>query len=323
MNPVNEYIRRVFCIQPKIPEEIQIEITNLCNLDCKMCPRKKLPIKYKQMELDFFKDVIKRLDGVKEIILTGWGEPTVHKDLAEMVSIVKKSGKKARLTTNGLLINEKLARKLIDAGIDSITFSVDYVDSKEENEFGHTNKKSLENIRRLAKLEDRPSIVIQSILEKPTSNILRICDFAKEVGAERLNISRVFTFFSEGMPRPSHEEEKMMIKEIFSYAKKIGLQADMIQYGVGKGLTRFFYPIGKHAMGLFGKNCLRLFNYAYINVDGNITPCCLLPSLSVGNIMEKSLEEIWQGDELKRFIANHNKHPVCKKCDLWRIKYFD
>jgi MoaA/NifB/PqqE/SkfB family radical SAM enzyme len=321
MNPFKEYIGRTFCIQPKVPETVQLEITNLCNLDCKMCPRKKLPVKYKEMHLSLFKKIVNKLVGVKEIILTGWGEPTTHKDLAEMVRFGKFKNKKVRLTTNGLLLNQKMRDDLVKAGIDSITFSVDSVD--EENEWGHMNKKTLDNIRALSKMNKRPAIVIQSILEKPVSNLIAICDFAKSVGAERLNLSRVLQEFSPGMPRPSLKEEKEMVKKIFSHADKIGLQADMIQYGVGKGFVRTAYPLAKHTLGMFGKRCLRLFNYAYVNVEGDVTPCCLLPALKMDNLKDKNLKEIWDSKKFKDFRKNHNSHKLCRTCDLWRVNYID
>ncbi len=321
MNPLREYIGRTFCIQPRIPETVQLEITNLCNLNCKMCPRKKLPVKYKEMSRSLFKEIVNNLKGVKEIILTGWGEPTTHKELAEMVRYGKFKNKKVRLTTNGLLLNEKLRDKLTKAGIDSITFSVDSVD--ENNEWGHMNKKTLDNIRALSRMKNRPSIVIQSILEKPISNLLAICDFAKSIGAERLNLSRVLQEFSPGMPRPSLNEEKEMVDKIFKHGRKIGLQVDMIQYGVGSGLIRAVYPLAKRTMGLFGERCLRLFNYAYVNVEGDVTPCCLLPSLKVGNIKTQRIEEIWQSRGFRRFRKNHNNHKLCKNCDLWRINYIN
>lgn len=52
------------------------------------------------------------------------GEPSLRKDLAEIVAHIKKRGHRCMLTTNALLLNRKLAGQLLSAGIDEISVSL-------------------------------------------------------------------------------------------------------------------------------------------------------------------------------------------------------
>ena len=72
---LKETLGRLFYILPSKPDQVQIEVTNKCNLDCNMCPRKDLGVKYEHMDFDLFKLIVKRLNEVRLITLTGWGEP--------------------------------------------------------------------------------------------------------------------------------------------------------------------------------------------------------------------------------------------------------
>ena len=60
----------------QLPREIQIEVTNRCNLDCDMCPRLVL-LKVPEVDMsdETFEAVLGQLDRPESITLTGWGEP--------------------------------------------------------------------------------------------------------------------------------------------------------------------------------------------------------------------------------------------------------
>jgi radical SAM protein with 4Fe4S-binding SPASM domain len=320
MKYIKDYLKRVFCIENKIPTTAQVEITNLCNLDCLMCPRKKLNVKYKEVSLEYFKEIVTKLKGIKNIILTGWGEPLFHKNLPEMVDFCTKRGIFTSLTSNGLLLTPSLSKRLIDSGLCEITFSIDSLD--EDNEFGHINKGCKENIERLSKMPNCPKIRIQSVLTGSVKNLKEIADFAKKVGAKRMNLSRIYLGFAPEMTRPTKKEEKRMARELEKHCKKIGLPLEMIQYFEGRGIVRALYPILKGTLGLFRKRCLRVYDYIYINSEGIATPCCLLPNYKVGDLNKEDLKSIYSSKAFDFFRKNHNKKVLtCKSCDLWKIRY--
>ena len=88
-------------------KKIYIEITNVCNLNCKFCPdtnRKK-----EFMSLEKFEEAIKKIYKLTKLVtLHVKGEPLLHKDLENILKILEKYNLKINITTNGTLIKDKL-----------------------------------------------------------------------------------------------------------------------------------------------------------------------------------------------------------------------
>ena len=77
-------------VRSQIPREIQLEITNRCNLDCDMCPRLTLlGVPEVDMSRATFEAVLDRLEAPEAITLTGWGEPLMHPELLEFVDSIR------------------------------------------------------------------------------------------------------------------------------------------------------------------------------------------------------------------------------------------
>jgi MoaA/NifB/PqqE/SkfB family radical SAM enzyme len=306
---------------PKLPRTVQFEITNKCNLACRMCPREALKVKFEHMPLAIFKRLVDKLDGVEEIILTGWGEPLYHPDIVEMVAYCKKKGFQTRFTTNGILLTEGLMDKLIKLGIDEITFSVESV-RPGKDEWGHLNKSSLNNIEKLIskrKKDNLLKITLQAMLQKGKENdILEVIRWAGERGAERVNLGRLELRFNPELKRMSAEEEKKLFAKADKLAAEVGVQLDCVQYGLFSGVSRFFYKHLRHLLHRGGRYCLKIFDYAYVNVDGMVTPCCLLPHMVMGDLKKESLKGIWNGSRFKDFRKRES--GFCKRCDVMRVR---
>ena len=101
-----------------LPRVLAIEITRRCNLNCVHCratasecaPEGELTIEeYKAL----FDNIASFSSPI--IILTG-GEPLLREDVFELASYVTSLGLKAAVSTNGTLVDEEVAQKLIKAG---------------------------------------------------------------------------------------------------------------------------------------------------------------------------------------------------------------
>lgn len=91
-----------------------------CNFRCPFCYNLNLVLNPEKIETIPFEDVEKHLERHKGwidgVCITG-GEPTLHSDLPELCSRIKKMGFQVKLDTNGTnpaLIKELLKRHLID-----------------------------------------------------------------------------------------------------------------------------------------------------------------------------------------------------------------
>ena len=103
----------------------QIELTTRCPLRCKMCIRSEnADWQYQDMPLEDFKKILPYLKDVETVVLEGWGESLLHKDLAQCIRLVKKEGSQVGFVTSGMGLTKNRVSELIEAGIDFVGFSI-------------------------------------------------------------------------------------------------------------------------------------------------------------------------------------------------------
>ncbi len=120
-------MKELFYLSDKFTE-VNIEVTNVCNFDCWFCPRAAMSRSKGFMTLEQFKGLIDHLqekDFIQEIAIAGIGEPTLHRDIIQMISYIKENtGFSAVLTTNASKFGDELfIEKLLDTGLDKLTIS--------------------------------------------------------------------------------------------------------------------------------------------------------------------------------------------------------
>jgi radical SAM protein with 4Fe4S-binding SPASM domain len=113
------------------PVLVDLELSSLCNLACPMCPtitdKFRIHTKKKIMDTELAKKIIDEVAGKVYALRLSWvGEPTLHKDLVEIIAYAKDKGiKEISFLTNGSKLKLDYFILLQKAGIDWITVSVD------------------------------------------------------------------------------------------------------------------------------------------------------------------------------------------------------
>ena len=103
----------------------QIELTTRCPLRCKMCIRtESVQWQYQDMALEDFKKILPYLREVETVVLEGWGESLLHKDLSQCIRLVKKEGSQVGFVTSAMGLTENRVAELIEAGLDFVGFSI-------------------------------------------------------------------------------------------------------------------------------------------------------------------------------------------------------
>ena len=119
-----------------LPDLVDIELTNRCNLTCPMCPtgRKELTRPRGFMKLRVFVDLLKVLKPHKiPIRLIRWGEPMLHPSFFEFLAVAKYYMLPVHLNTNGHYLDEDTIDVLGLFGLDSIKVSIHDDDEKVAN----------------------------------------------------------------------------------------------------------------------------------------------------------------------------------------------
>lgn len=279
----------------KFPRHIFVETTSICNLKCKMCPRTITPVRPGTMDDKLFKKIIDEAKnyGHRSFCLHLFGEPLLDPKIIERLKYIKEANPKNSilLTTNAVLLNENIAKNLIENQVDKIAISIHSPESETyKNITGLDYLERVEkNIKNLIKLKNE----VGSLKPKIALRIIRMEDNDSEIKEFRKKWS--------GYP------VALEIRDEHNYGGKI--ENNPLKLTPAKR-----YP------------CYHLWFTLGINWDGEVTICCDDPQREaiIGNVKNSTLAQIWQSDILKNYRQYHlkgdyDKIPLCENCDVWDI----
>jgi MoaA/NifB/PqqE/SkfB family radical SAM enzyme len=137
--------------------KLYIEPTNACNLDCATCFRHGWDEPVGRMNDAAFDAImagLAALDELPTVYFGGIGEPLSHRQTVNWVARAHALGARTELITNGMLLNERAARDLIDAGLDLLWVSIDGArpESYADVRLGAELAQVIANVARFSKL---------------------------------------------------------------------------------------------------------------------------------------------------------------------------
>jgi uncharacterized radical SAM superfamily Fe-S cluster-containing enzyme len=164
-------------IRKKI-RSITLNITNRCNSNCNMCfVKESLP--YEELTTKEIKIILSKIGKNKQVILFG-GEPTLRKDLFEIIDLIKKSDNIPIIYTNGLkLADNNYIKKLKESGVNKIHFSFDgfreniYEELRGSRKQFYIKLKALKNLEKYNFKVILASIIASGINEDEVSKLLK------------------------------------------------------------------------------------------------------------------------------------------------------
>ena len=181
---LNKYFRMMHFIQSnyfsKGPTSVDIELSNRCNLKCKMCwfhGENGIGDRYKNSEMTTAEilELINQLAVYRPHIYFGGGEPFIREDFMTIVAHVKSFALPISFTTNGTLLNQEKIQKVADLGVDHINFSIDGPEELHDKLRGRGNfGKVMSNMQHLLEYKKRENIKKPLITVNITTNPLVI-----------------------------------------------------------------------------------------------------------------------------------------------------
>ena len=299
-----------------VPLVVSWNITRKCNLKCPHCYINATTQQLKnELTTEESKNLIDQICEVSRplLILSG-GEPLLRKDVYELISYGAEKGLKMGLGSNGSLIDDVAAKNLKEAGIETVSISLDSNIPAQHDEFRGV-RGSWEKAVKAIKALQKNGVLVQVNTTVTQQNYDQIDDIMSL--AEKLGVENFHLFFLVPTGRgvkiadisPAKYED--MIKTAFAKAAKHKLN-------VRPSCAPQFMRIAKD-MGLdmrqWIRGCIAGLYYCRVYPNGDITPCPYLP-VKLGNIREKSFKEIWFNSSmfkaLRDFNALKGKCGVCE-----------
>jgi radical SAM protein with 4Fe4S-binding SPASM domain len=283
-------------------EWLQVAVTDKCNLRCPMCTRQH---GLSHSNADIPVDVLDALlDAAPDVIylgLQGLGEPLMHRDLPGVVKAFRKrmpTHGRIAVTTNGTLLSKSLAQDLIDAGINTFTFSIDGASKEiyEDLRGGANFDQVIANIRNTVdcvKRSDRKALWVSANFAMGPGNLSEVPAFTRLVSSLALN--SVYFFHAREYPHMKLVPlDESLLTQVTNDSRQIARNEGLIVRFASSKITN-------------PPKCPFMTN-AYMWITGEVTPCQRMeppgepwPTRILGNVKGQSLKSIWNSVEAKEF----------------------
>ena len=290
-----------FELETEFPLYLQLELHQICNLKCPMCAigDPEANSKYiddTHMDWETYKKIILEAEkyGCPSLNPQGTNEPLLVPNFEDYIKFASQHGFiDIMMNSNATLLTEERSRKLLDSGVTRISFSLD-AHSKETFEkirIGADFDNVIKNIERFMEIKKEGNYelpVVGVSFCKMKVNEDELDDFINR-WSEKVDFIKVQNFIP---PELAHD-----------YSQFIPTDSEYVQ------------DI------LSGFNCQQPWQRVYVHNSGEVCPCCTFfnEELSLGNISENTIHELWNSDKMKSLRnihkkGNYDENPWCKSC---------
>jgi radical SAM protein with 4Fe4S-binding SPASM domain len=291
------------------PIQMQVELTNFCNLRCPVCPTGLGKIERPAQVLDpvLFERLMDEVGPyLLGVCLWAWGEPLLHPDFGRMVRITRRHGILSSLSTNGQNLDDPKVQDQLLA--DPPTYLIVAIDGITEEthatyRVGASLKKALAGVRQLAAMkrqrgQEFPILHMRYIAMKHNQHEApQLKAFAQDNGFDMLTI-RSLSIIDDDENQGRHHELVPDAPQFQPY-----------QYEEGRRVHRNDYL------------CQLAFTFPTMLVDGTLVACdqdfngkYAYGRLDAGT----TVADLWHGPramEMRKVIrTSREQYSFCRNC---------
>ena len=292
------------------PLSIDFHPSTFCNIKCIFCMHSSTnpcydSIKNKMMDFELLKKAINDIKNfhqkIKAIHFCGIGEPLMNKNIAKMIKYTKDTNvaEKIDINTNGILLNKKNSKALIDSEIDFIRISVNGLSKQDFKEYTGADVDFDKYVENLTYLYNN---------RKNTKIYIKILDFMVETPEKKELFYKIFEPICDSINIERYNECFLDTKD-----KDKLKDSNLSQRGEFLGVQ---------------KCCAQPFFKMEVLPDGNIHPCAETRTpLVSGNIKDDTIVNIWNSKKLNDFrlkMLQGTKFAskICAECAFIKVCYF-
>jgi heme b synthase len=309
------------------------EITRGCNLSCLHCRALSGEGPYPG-ELTT-EECLQVVDGIVSfsepiVILTG-GEPMLRPDVYRIAEYGTAKGLRMVLATNGTLLTEENARRLVEAGIERISISLDGADAEKHDQFRGVEGSFEGGLRgiRCAKKVGLEFQINTTVTQHNLAQLPQILDLAVDLGAAAHHL---FLLVPTGRGRDlqdkaiSPQDYEEVLNWFYDQREEVSLHLKVTcaphyyrvlrQRAQQEGKTMSTENYGLDAVT---RGCMGGISFCFISSTGDIQPCGYL-ELDCGNVRSESLESIWTQCALFKDLRDDSNYKgKCGYCEYRKV----
>lgn len=273
-----------------LPTNLQIELTNVCNLNCVMCPTQKQTRKRGFLSKEDFAKILDSYGASLEILdFDFMGETLIHPEYDWFIQEAKKRGIKTAVSTNATFLTKEHSQRIIDSGLDHLIISIDDVQAGKYDE-----------IRKGAKI---------STVFANTKQFLE------------MNQGKVFTVIQKIHMSVNKNSTWSYIEEM------LPLGANIVRLKPFRDLDHTKKHLRTSSIKNVEKiQCPYLWRVPIVTWDGKLVPCSVDYDASVvlGELPE-NLSEAWNGEKFQAMRQMHidgrkEEIDICRGCSAIEAK---
>jgi radical SAM protein with 4Fe4S-binding SPASM domain len=292
------------------PFMVSYSITTKCNLKCKHCYSSSVEeAAPDELSTEGAFRLVDDLSawGIGLLIIDG-GEPLCREDMLDIVKYASSKGIRTTIGSNGTLIDEVMAKKMINAGVMAVAISVDGVDAATHDSFRGVDgafEQTLKGIEacRSAGLPFQLNMVVSKHNLPQLEGMLQL---AVDLGA---NAAEVFDLVAAGRAKEecrglvlSLEERKTAMEQLAEAQEDYPIVIRVPGCPIYPLILQEKNVRPKHfpaemlrRVPYYGRGCAAGMPMGYVMVlsNGEVNPCMLL-QVNLGNIREQSIVSIWE-----------------------------
>ena len=288
----------IYSLTPPFPREITLDINNRCNHKCYFCANPKIR-EYDALDLKLAFKLMQeaKKNGSTDLALQATGEPFMDKRLPEFIKEGKRLGYDyIYINTNGALANSKRAQPVIDAGCDSIKFSI--------------NAHNREDFKRVHGYDDFDKVIenLKWIFNYRNKNNIKMGIYVSTVKNSKSD------FVAEDIEKVIKANcDKFEFREISNQGGGMMELKDTEDIKEGNVL-------GSLRDDDVMSRCVYPFNRIVVNPHGFVVACTadFHKKLEIGDTTKNTLTEIWNGEKFQYLRKKHLDKKLndifCNKC---------
>lgn len=309
------------------PETVHVDLVNACNTNCITCwdhsPLLDAPRppawrgrRVRTEDVERLLEDLDELGGLRNVILSGMGEPFLHPGIADVIAAVKRRPLHLTIITNLLLAD---VGTVLGLGVDQLLVGI-HAASREAYEAFHPSFRNGEWETLLGKLRafrdaGRRFKQVHVICSVNAHELPEMVALAAEMNAASVTFKRASLKggtescgLDEAVRRRLLEEGVPRAREA---AARLGVETNL------DVLERQLASPGDETTPVGDPGCFMGFAYARVTVDREVLYCCD-PSIRVGSLAEGTrFGDLWRGaawQGLRDRLRAGESFPGCAQC---------